>query len=129
MREILADTHLFLWSQFETRKIPPKYLALFQSDEVRWHLSQVSILEIQIKHDLGKLKLPDFPERVLPGLIRDSGFHFEDLSNDAIYMLGKLPGIHRDPFDRLLIATALVTGWEIATEDPVFAQYPVRLVQ
>jgi len=44
-------------------------------------------------------------------------------------MLSKLPAIHRDPFDRLLIATALVEGWEIASVDEAFEQYPVRIVR
>lgn len=44
-------------------------------------------------------------------------------------MLGKLPFTHRDPFDRLLISTALVEGWEIATVDEMFEKYPVRIVR
>ena len=86
------------------------------------------MLEIQIKYDLGKLELPDPPQNFLSGLIQDSGLNFHPLENKAIYMLGKLPHLHRDPFDRLLIASALVKGWEIATVDPVFDQYPVQIV-
>ncbi len=58
-----------------------------------------------------------------------SGFAFRPLQNDAIFMLGRLPPIHRDPFDRLLVATALVNGWEIATVDSAMEKYPVRLVR
>jgi len=128
MRDILLDTHLFLWSQFETAKLPDRLKPLLAASDVRWHLSQVSLLEIQIKYSLDKLTLPDTPERILPNLLKQSGFLFEPLSNEAIFMLAKLPPVHRDPFDRLLIASALVNGWEIATADPVFDRYPVRTV-
>jgi PIN domain nuclease of toxin-antitoxin system len=129
MRSILLDTHVFLWSQFETGKLSRRLLALFKDQEVRWYLNQVSVWETQIKFDLGKLPLPAPPVRLLPELIQESGIQFETLSNEAIFMLGKLPEVHRDPFDRLLIATALVNGWEVATVDPVIEKYPVRIVQ
>lgn len=128
MREILLDTHIFLWSQFETKKLSPLLRDLFASADVRWHLSQISVLEIQIKHGMGKLDLPSTPERLLPGLIENAGFLFHPLKNEAIFMLPKLPLVHRDPFDRLLIATALIGGWEMATIDRAFDGYPVRTV-
>lgn len=128
MRHLLLDTHVFLWSQFAPSKLTPKLATLFASEEVCWHLNQISVLEIQIKYDLGKLKLPDTPQKILPDLIEDSGLNFHTLENKAIYMLGKLPQLHRDPFDRLLIASALVKGWEIATVDHIFDQYPVQTV-
>ena len=128
MRHLLLDTHIFLWSQFAPSNLSPKLAALFAAEDVCWHLSQISVLEIQIKYDLGKLELPDPQQKFLPNLIQDSGLNFHPLENKAIYMLGKLPQLHRDPFDRLLIASALVKGWEIATVDPVFDQYPVQIV-
>lgn len=129
MRNILLDTHLFLWSQFEKAKLSSTILHLLRSRDVRWHASQVSVLEIQIKHDLGKLELPASPERIIPQILERSGFAFAPISNQAIFMLAKLPTHHRDPFDRLMIATALVNGWEIATVDRVFDDYPVRTVR
>jgi PIN domain nuclease of toxin-antitoxin system len=128
MRHLLLDTHIFLWSQFAPSNLSPKLAALFAAEDVCWHLSQISVFEIQIKYDLGKLELPDPPQKFLTGLIQDSGLNFHPLENKAIYMLGKLPNLHRDPFDRLLITSALVKGWEIATVDPVFDQYPVQIV-
>ena len=128
MRHLLLDTHVFLWSQFAPSKLSPKLAELFAAEDVCWHLNQISVLEIQIKYDLGKLELPETPQKFLPGLIQDSGLNFHPLENKAIYMLGKLPQLHRDPFDRLLIASALVKGWEIATVDRIFDQYPVQIV-
>ena len=126
MRELLIDTHIFLWSQFEPSKLSENLHQLRTSTQVRWHLSQISTWEIQIKYDLGKLVLPELPSKIFPDLIKHSGFAYEQLQDDAIFMLGKLPPIHRDPFDRMLIATALVNGWEIVTHDSIFEQYPVR---
>ncbi len=126
MRQILLDTHVFLWMQFASGKLSDNLQELLQREDVRWHLSQVSLLEIQIKTGVGKLNLPASPEKILPRLIRESGVAYHPLSDAAIFMLGKLPEVHGDPFDRLLIATALTEGWEIATLDPQFEAYPVR---
>lgn len=126
MRDLLIDTHIFLWSQFELAKLSKELLALRSLPDVRWHLSQVSVWEIQIKYDLGKLPLPEAPGKLLPNLIKDSGFAFQMLQNEAIFMLGKLPAVHRDPFDRMLIATAIVNGWEVVTNDARFEDYPIR---
>ncbi len=129
MRNILLDTHIFLWMQFEPSKLSPNLSSLLQSQDARWHLSQISVLEIQIKHQIGKLHLPSPPAQCLPDLIKNSKLAFHPISDEAIFMLGKLPSIHRDPFDRLLISTALVEGWEIATVDDQFESYPVRTVR
>lgn len=126
MRNILLDTHVLLWMQFESAKLSSQLKTLMQSDDCCWHLSQVSVWELQIKFDLKKLVLPQAPRELLPRLIAESGLSFALLQNEAIFMLGKLPPIHRDPFDRLLIATAIVNGWEIATTDDTFKEYPVH---
>jgi len=126
MRNLLIDTHIFLWSQFDLSKLSKELLELRKSPNVRWHLSQISVWEIQIKFDLGKLPLPEAPARLLPKLIADSGFSYQALQDEAIFMLGKLPAVHRDPFDRMLIATAIVNGWEVVTNDDRFEEYPIR---
>ena len=126
MRRVLLDTHVFLWMQFESARLSTNLTSLFKREDVKWHLSQVSVLEIQIKHSLGKLFLPAAPCEWLPGLIEKSGLDFCPLDNEAIYMLEKLPELHRDPFDRLLVATALTRGYEIATVDEQVKRYPVR---
>lgn len=126
MRRILLDTHIFLWMQFESERLSDNLSRLLKREDIRWYLSQVSILEIQIKHSLGKLPLPEAPGEWLPGVVEKSGLEFRLLGNEAIFMLGKLPDLHRDPFDRLLISTALTEGLEIATVDQQVQRYPVR---
>lgn len=128
MREILLDTHIFLWLAYEPQRLSANLRRLLDREDVRWHISQISVWEIQVKYDLGKLPLSASPGAIFPGLLEESGLAFHTLSNEAIFMLGKLPNIHRDPFDRLLIATALCAGWEIATVDPQISRYPVRVI-
>ncbi|NCG08100.1 MAG: PIN domain-containing protein [Verrucomicrobia bacterium] len=126
MRHLLIDTHIFLWSQFNLEKLPAKIVSLLKDSSICWHLSQVSVWEIQVKYDLKKLPLPAPPQTFMDQLVKESGIHFQEIQNKAIFMLGKLPQIHRDPFDRLLVATALVNGWEIATVDTILSEYPIQ---
>ncbi len=128
MKTILLDTHLFLWMQHAPEKLPPKVAALLKSDQVRWVLSQISVWEIQVKFDIGKLQLPNPPEECLPPIIDRSGIAYQSLQNSAIFMLSKLPMLHRDPFDRLLIATGIVNGWTLATRDEQIRKYPVQTI-
>lgn len=128
MRQVLVDTQVALWILLDAAELPSTYRALAQQPNVRWIFHQVSLWEIQIKFDLGKLPLPREPETFLPQAVREAGFARASIEDEGIFMLGKLPPIHRDPFDRLLIAHALLHGWEIATTDREIAQYPVRIV-
>ena len=127
MRHVLIDTQIFLWMQFQSQKLPSEIRSAMSASGFCWHLSQVSLWEIQTKCDLGKLPLPEAPEAVLPRLVRESGLAFVPLENDAVFMLGKLPKIHRDPFDRLLLTTCIVRGWELATADATMERYPVKI--
>ena len=104
MREILLDTHIFLWMHHEPEKLSSKITTLLQDRNVRWHISQISVWEIQVKYDTGKLSLSAPPGECIPDLITHSGLAYQGLQDSAVFMLGKLPMIHRDPFDRLLIA-------------------------
>ena len=127
-KRILLDTHVALWLLLDDPKLPGAVRQALKDDEVVWVFHQVSLWEIQIKYDLKKLQLPRAPERVFPNAIRESGLVTGLMENEAIFMLGKLPAVHRDPFDRLLITHAIKNGWLIATVDEVFEQYPVQLL-
>ena len=81
-----------------------------------------------MRYDLGKLPLTKPPHAFTDHLIEDSGLHFQKLQTKAIFMLSKLPQIHRAPFHRLLIATALVNAWELATVDKAMDAYSVQTV-
>jgi PIN domain nuclease of toxin-antitoxin system len=89
--------------------------------------SQISLWEIQIKYQLGKLSMPDEPAVVLPRELDRYGFTKLDLTDAAIFGLSRLPSVHRDPFDRLLIVQAKLTGSTLVSPDKIFAKYPITV--
>lgn len=127
MTTVVIDTQILLWAIRGDRRLPEAIRLAMGSDQYRWVLHQVSLWEIQIKYDLGKLPLPQAPRKFLPAAIAALDLAQAPVSNEAIFMVGQLPKIHRDPFDRLLIAEAIVQGWCVATADATFEHYPVRL--
>ena len=129
MREVLVDTHVALWLMTNSEQCPNWLRKAAKETGITWIFHQVSLWELQIKFDLGKIKLPGPPADYLPPAIAKTGFVSREIENEGIDMLCKLPHIHRDPFDRLLIAHALVNGWEIATVDEKIKEYPVRILK
>jgi len=123
----LLDTSVLLWWLGEPSRIKPDLLdALKDAESVVW-FSQISLLEIQIKVGLGKLKM-DFAVEHIPRLAERSGLTALPLSNAAIFTLPKLPDLHRDPFDRLLICEAIQQGVPLVTPDQVICRYPVKVL-
>ena len=90
--------------------------------------SQISLWEIQIKYQLGKLPLADEPAVVLPRELAKYEFTRLDLTDAAIFGLSRLPRIHGDPFDRILIMQAKLTGSTLVTPDKTFSRYPVEVI-
>lgn len=126
--KLLLDTHTFIWWDSEPEKLSPGVLALCQDQANTILLSVVSVWEMQIKLQLGKLKLK-LPLAELIATQRQAN-HIEILSItlDHVLALERLEAIHRDPFDRLLIAQANVEDIAIATIDPMIPTYPVKVV-
>ena len=129
MSKVLVDTHIALWLLTDDDKLPNLFRQKMLQEEHNWIFHQASIWEIQMKYDLGKLPLPTEPRKFLPKAIEKTGFIIEPIEYEAIFMLGRLPSIHRDPFDRLLISHAVINNWKIATVDSVFEKYPVKLFE
>jgi PIN domain nuclease of toxin-antitoxin system len=127
MRSVLLDTHILLWAILEPHRLPASLREDFGRSDVRWFVSQVSWWEIQVKHDLGKLPLSESPRELRERILSDGGFAPAPLQDEAIFLLGRLPPIHRDPFDRILVSTAIVNGWSLATVDPLVRAYPVPI--
>ena len=123
----LLDTSVLLWWLGEPGRIPMPLLdELKQPASVIW-FSQVSLLEIQIKVGIGKLNV-DFPVERIPDLADESGLTALGLANAAIFTLSKLPDVHRDPFDRLLVCEAIQQGVPLVTPDETIRRYPVRVL-
>lgn len=125
--KVLLDTCVLLWWLSEPEKIAPVLLESLSASDTVVLFSQVSLLEIQIKVGLDKLEL-DFPVEHIPHLAARSGLTALALDNAAIFTLAKLPTIHRDSFDRLLVCEAIQQGVPLVSSDAIFHRYPVRIL-
>jgi PIN domain nuclease of toxin-antitoxin system len=102
--------------------------AVYQDEENVLFLSAVSIWEIALKISLGRLAFPAPPERYVPQKREHFGIDSLPLEEADVFALPKLPHIHKDPFDRMLVTQAIGRGLTILTPDPDIARYPVRAV-
>jgi PIN domain nuclease of toxin-antitoxin system len=123
--KILLDTHVALWFWMGSERCPRSLVEMIQDQDNEVIFSQVSTLEIQIKFQQGKLSLPELPEKFIPEAVHRSGFRYQPITDAAIFFLGKLPSLHRDPFDRFLVAQAILEGCTVATLDRQIMAYPV----
>jgi PIN domain nuclease of toxin-antitoxin system len=122
----VLDTCTALWLWGDPARLPEQVVRIVEDTENEIVVHQISTLEIQIKHSLGKLKLPQPPEVFIPKAIREHYLAYQHLLDDDIFMWRKLPPIHDDPFDRILVAHCLVSGATLLTPDEHIAEYPVR---
>jgi PIN domain nuclease of toxin-antitoxin system len=123
--KLLLDTCAFLWLSDRTDLLSESAHAALAAAENELHLHQASVWETQIKYSLGKLRLKLPPREFVPLALARHGVTYDRLTDESIWFLDKLPALHRDPFDRLLIAHALLGGMTIVTPDPHIHQYPV----
>lgn len=127
--KILLDTHLLIWASAVSSRLPKMARDMLQAPENELLFSAASIWEIAIKFQRNR---PDFdvePSRLRRGLL-DSGYTELPVTSAHAAAIATLPGHHKDPFDRMLLAQATVEGILLLTSDTALAQYggPVRLV-
>jgi PIN domain nuclease of toxin-antitoxin system len=127
--KFLFDTHTFIWWDSEPSKLSPRALSLCQNQENRLLLSVASVWEMQIKLQLGKLRLKLPLAEVIDGQRQTNGVEVLSVELEHVLALEKLPAHHKDPFDRLLIAQAQVEDVVLISGDPVFARYPVNVTR
>jgi PIN domain nuclease of toxin-antitoxin system len=123
----LLDTCTFLWAVAEPEALPGPVAdrILDSSNEV--YLSAASAWEIAIKVGTGRLELRGSdPDRFVPRHRAASGFTPLPVDEESALHVWRLPKLHRDPFDRLLVSQAIVHGLTILTPDPLVIQYPAR---
>ena len=125
---ILVDTQCWLWMASSPEKLSLRARALVQSTEHELFLSAASAWEIAIKHALGKLRLPESPQRYVPTRIDTLRTSPLPIDHSHALHVATLPPHHRDPFDRLIVAQAQVEDLPIMTSDPVFARYYVEVI-
>ena len=125
---LLLDTHVFLWYITADPKLPAAFRAAIQDPANEVFLSVASIWEAVIKHNLGKLPLPAPPADYLPRQRAAHGIASLPVDEGAMTPLAGLPPLHRDPFDRLLVAQAIQHGLTIVTVDPDVIAYSVPVL-
>ncbi len=123
--KLLLDTCTFLWIILNSPQLSNRARELFADPSNDVYLSVVSTWEIALKYALGRLPLPDFPDRFIPVQRRRHSIESLALEEGATLHLPKVPDLHRDPFDRMLVSQALVNGLVILTPDNLITQYPV----
>jgi PIN domain nuclease of toxin-antitoxin system len=122
---VLLDTHVFLWLHTERKRLG-EHLSLVEDPHNERLLSAVSSWEIAIKHTLGRLPLPEAPQRYVPSRMRAIGAVGLPIEHGHALAVADLPPLHGDPFDRLLVAQARLLDLPILTADATIARYPVR---
>lgn len=123
----LLDTHAFLWWNDAPAMLSPTVMAICKDMNNQLGLSIASIWEMQIKAQLGKLVLTA-PLAEMVATQVNNGVSVLSLNIGHVLCLDNLPLHHKDPFDRLLIAQAIMEDAAVLTKDPKFQNYPVRTV-
>lgn len=126
--KLLLDTCTFLWIIAGARQLPAHAIEMFRAPDNEVFLSAASAWEIAIKHAIGRLPLPDPPDRFIPAQRDSHGISPLAIDEDSALHLSRLPDLHRDPFDRMLVSQAIVHGLTILTPDPLVTQYPARTI-
>lgn len=126
--KLLLDTCTFLWLAGGGRSLSAAAAQAVRDPSNEVLLSAVSTWEIVIKYRMGRLPLPEPPDRLIPTERRLRGVAALPFDEDSALQGLRLPPLHRDPFDRMLITQAIALGLAIVTPDPLITQYPVRTI-
>ena len=128
MKRFLLDTHVWLWSITDPPKLGREGLRLLENTGNQLFLSAASSWEMAIKYRLGRLPLPEPPHIFIPPrLIRD-GITPLPVEHHHACQVANLPDLHRDPFDRLLIAQAQIEHFTFITADQKLKDYNVEMI-
>lgn len=126
---LLLDTHIFLWLITGDRRITETMQADILNPANDVYLSAVSIWEIAVKYQLDRLSLPEPPESYLPAQRQRHRIASLSLDEASVSQLARIPSVHRDPFDRMLVCQAIEHDLTIVTVDEILQSYPARIYE
>ncbi len=126
--KLLLDTHTFIWWSNEPTRLSENALIACQDNNNTLILSVVSVWEMEIKMQLGKLKISRPMEEWIKSQQQTNGLQVLPVELTHVLNLGSLPLHHKDPFDRLLIAQAVVEGATLVSVDPIFSNYSANVL-
>jgi len=121
--KLLFDTQLLLWAAGQPDKLPDAARELMEAPEIEPMFSAASLWEIVIKHGLGRSDFRVEPHQFRRGLL-DNGYRELAVDGRHALALMDLPPLHKDPFDRILLAQAIAEGIPLVTADAILAAYP-----
>jgi len=125
---LLLDTSVFLWVITDDERLSATLRSAVRDPENRVFLSVVSVWELVVKHQIRKLELPQPAWRYIARARERHAIDSLPLEEAALVHLAKLPAVHRDPFDRMLVCQAIEHNLVLATADEVLQHYPVKTI-
>ncbi|MBD2514777.1 type II toxin-antitoxin system VapC family toxin [Nostoc sp. FACHB-973] len=126
--KLLLDTHVIIWSAGNPEKLSQRVRNSLIDTNNFWVVSMASVWELQIKSQLGKLNLSSSLPNFIETQQRVNNLEILPIELTHIYALEALPSHHRDPFDRILIAQAIVEKIPLLSVDAIFDVYPVQRI-
>lgn len=126
--KILLDTHALIWFLGDKPELSLRAKATIEHPDTETIVSVASLWEIAIKSNLGKLELPEPFEALFPDQLDMNGFIQLPVRMQHLYELERLPKLHRDPFDRLLIAQARMENLILISRDSHFLSYDMPIL-
>ena len=126
--KVLADTHAVLWWLADDPRLSDRARSTFRNGENVVYWSLASAFELAVKQSVGKLQLGRPLERLFAAVVQEQGFELLPVTHTHCTALAELPLHHRDPFDRMLVAQALIEGLPLLSSDSKLAAYDVELV-
>lgn len=124
--KLLLDTNVLLQAAGFPDRLSPQIRSRLLDSAAQVFFSSASILEVVIKSSLGRSDFRVDPERLHSGLV-EKGYIELAVESEHALAVGRLPQIHRDPFDRILVAQAIVEDAELLTRDQTLGRYPARI--
>ena len=121
----LIDSHVLLWSLENNPQLSQTAIDILQNQDLA--ISIASLWEIEIKRNIGKLQLPFIPSQ-LAKICTNRDIQILPVTSDELDVLGTLPFIHKDPFDRIIISTALSKGYPLLTHDENIQKYNLQTI-
>jgi PIN domain nuclease of toxin-antitoxin system len=125
---LLADTQCWLWMHLAPERFSARTRRMLRNPETDVILSVASIWEIAIKHGLGKLRLPEPVERWVPSRVQIGQTTLLPVEAPHALRIAGLPPLHRDPFDRMIVAQALVENVPVLTADAALGAYGIKVI-
>ncbi len=126
--KVLLDTAVAIWLDANPRRISVAARQLIEDDHVTCYVSVISIWELEVKALLKKLPLKVSVREAIDTLVDNYHVELLDLGREACHQQMRLPFHHRDPFDRLIMCQGIAESLPIVSPDPIFNQYPVRVI-